>query len=72
MGEMKKAYIILVRKCEGKRNLDDLGVYGKIILQWILGKEDGKAWTGCIWLRLGASEHGNEPSGSIKGREFLD
>jgi hypothetical protein len=31
-------------------------------------------WNGCIWLRIGTSggEHGNEPSGSIKGGEFLD
>jgi hypothetical protein len=33
-------------------------------------------WTGCIWLRIGSSgglcEHGDEPSGSIKGGEFLD
>jgi hypothetical protein len=28
-------------------------------------------WIGCIWLRIGTSEHGNEPSGSIKGGEFL-
>jgi hypothetical protein len=35
-----------------------------------------RAWTGFIWFRdcsvVGASEHGNEPSGSIKGREILD
>jgi hypothetical protein len=34
-------------------------------------------WTGFIWLRIGTSgegscEHDNEPSGSIKGGEFLD
>jgi hypothetical protein len=32
--------------------------------------------TGFIWLRIrvgsGFCEHGNEPSGSIKGEEFLD
>jgi hypothetical protein len=30
---------------------EDLGVDGKIILDWILGKKDGREWTGCIWLR---------------------
>ena len=34
------------------------------------------AWTGLIWLRKGtgggAFKDGNEPSGSIKCREFLD
>jgi hypothetical protein len=24
------------------------------------------------WMRRGSCEHGNEPSGSIKGVEFLD
>jgi hypothetical protein len=35
-----------------------------------------KVWTGFIWLRIGpvacSREHGNEPSGSIKGEKFLD
>jgi len=25
----------------------------KIILEWILGKQGGTVWTGCIWLRMG-------------------
>jgi len=25
----------------------------------------------CIWFRIGTTEHGNEPSGSKKGREFF-
>jgi hypothetical protein len=33
-------------------------------------------WTVCIWLRkgpvTGSCEHNNEPSGYIKGGEFLD
>jgi hypothetical protein len=33
-------------------------------------------WTECIWLRIGPvvgpCEYGSEPSGSIKGGEFLD
>jgi hypothetical protein len=31
-------------------------------------------WTGYVWLRIGpvarSCEHGNEPSGSVKGEEF--
>jgi hypothetical protein len=38
MGEMKNTYHILVGKPEGKNHLEDLGVDGKIILEWILGK----------------------------------
>jgi hypothetical protein len=34
-------------------------------------KQGGKVWTVCIWLRIrtsgGPCEHGNEPSGSVKG-----
>jgi hypothetical protein len=29
-------------------------------------------WTGLSWLRIGIGECGNEPSGSIKCKEFLD
>jgi hypothetical protein len=34
---------------------EDLGVDGNIILEWILGKQGGKLWTGFIWLRMGIS-----------------
>jgi hypothetical protein len=42
--------------------LEDLSLDGKIILKW----------TGFIWYRIGSSEDGNKPLGSIKGRKFLD
>jgi hypothetical protein len=29
-------------------------------------------WIGLIWLRIGTSEHGNEPSGSVKCWEVLE
>jgi hypothetical protein len=32
---------------------EDLGVDGKIIFKRILGKQGGKVWIGCIWLRMG-------------------
>jgi len=38
-----------------KRPHEDLGVEGKIILEWILGKQGGNVCTGCIWLRTGTS-----------------
>jgi hypothetical protein len=39
----------------------------------LLGKQGGKVWTECLWLRKESScEHGNEISGSIKGAELLD
>jgi hypothetical protein len=47
-------------------------VSGKLILEWILGKYGEKVRTGLSWRRIETSEHGNEPSGSTKGGEFLD
>jgi len=42
---------------------EDLSVHGRIILDWILGQQGVKMWTGWIWLRIGTSggrcEHGN-------------
>jgi hypothetical protein len=65
---MKNEYKMLVRKPEGKRPLKDLGVYGKIILEWILVKWGGNLWTGFS----DGSIDSNRTSGPITGREFLD
>jgi hypothetical protein len=46
----------LVDKPEGKNHLDDLGIDGKITLQCILKKQDGKVWVGFIWLSTEASD----------------
>jgi hypothetical protein len=55
--------------------LDDLDIDGRI-LEWVLEKYGGRLCTGTVWLRIGTSgvslEHGNGPSGSIKGWEFLE
>jgi hypothetical protein len=75
MGERRGAYRALVGKPEGKNHLEDPGVDGRIILKWIFERLDG-AVTGLIWLRIGqvagSCECGDEPSGSIKCREFLE
>jgi len=33
----------------------DIGIGGRTILEWILGKYGGKLWTGFIWLGTGTS-----------------
>jgi hypothetical protein len=44
---MRNACKILVRKPE-------LGISGRIKLEWILGKY-GEVWTGFNWLRMGTN-----------------
>jgi hypothetical protein len=36
-------------------HLEDAGVDGRIIIQWILLTWDVRAWTGSIWLRIGTA-----------------
>jgi hypothetical protein len=55
MDERRGVYRVLVGKPEGKRlYLEDPGVVGRIIFRWIFRKWDVGAWTGLIWLRIGA------------------
>jgi hypothetical protein len=43
MEDMRNAYSILVAKFEGRYHSEDLGVDGKVILEYIPGKQGGKA-----------------------------
>jgi len=61
---------------KGRDHSEDLGVDGKVILELISGN-----WSGRCGLCssdsvrgpvAGSCEHDYEPSGSIKGRRFLD
>jgi hypothetical protein len=40
---------------KGRDNSEDVGVDGKITLEFILRKQGGKVWTGCMWFRIGVS-----------------
>jgi hypothetical protein len=50
---------------------ENLHVDGRIILNIIIRKEGGRMWTAVMWLRTRTCEHYNEPSSSIKGKEFV-
>jgi hypothetical protein len=56
---------------KGRDHFEDVGADGKTELAWMLGKQDGKMWAGCTWLRVGTSGS-NEHSGFIQSMEFVD
>ena len=74
-GETRGVYRVLVGKTEGKNQLGDPGVDGRIILRWIFMKWDVGVWTASSWLRIGQvvgiCERGNESSSGIKFRDFF-
>jgi hypothetical protein len=66
MGNMRDAYKICIGKPEGKRPR------GIPRLRWEDIRMDLReiGWEGVKWIHLAQdSEHGNEPSGSLRGRE---
>jgi len=50
----RNAYSILVRKPDDD-HVVDLGVIEENILKWILSKQEGRVWSGLIWLKTGVS-----------------
>jgi hypothetical protein len=53
-GEMGNTKL-LSENLKGRDHSEDLCVKVRKILKWILGKHDGKMWTGFIRLRIGTS-----------------
>jgi hypothetical protein len=70
-GDMRSEYKILVGKLEGKNHSEERGVNGKIILKWILGKQGGKVWTGCILFKILSSGGLISPRAPYKAGNFL-
>jgi hypothetical protein len=63
----------LLENLKERGHTDDLGVEGRIILEWILGEKGGKAWTVCKLITAqSSSEYGNVFWGVLKVGEFLD
>jgi hypothetical protein len=78
IGEMKSAYRILVEKPGGKRPPGRLGSWRNYNIKVEFREV---AFGGVDWICLtssgqglvaGSCGHGNKPSGSVKGGEFLD
>jgi hypothetical protein len=57
LGERRNACRVLAGKPEGKIPVEHPDVGGRIVLKWILEKQDGVVWTGFIWLSV-ATSHG--------------
>jgi len=55
MGKMRNYTKFWSGNLKGRDHLEGLGVGGRIILYWILGKYGGKIWTGFILLSIGTS-----------------
>jgi hypothetical protein len=58
-------YKLLSENLNERDHMEDLSVYGRITLKWILIKSVVYAIDSS-----GSCEHGNEASGPIKGKEF--
>jgi hypothetical protein len=41
----------LVRKLKRGNHSEDLVLDGRVISEWILGKQGGRLWVGFIWFR---------------------
>lgn len=53
MADMRNAYKMLIMILRGTGHLEDLVLYGKIILKWILKILDFGLWTGLKFVRIG-------------------
>ena len=56
MGERRAIYRVLVGKLDGKIQLEDPGLDGRIILRGIFRMWDVRVWTGLICLRRGTGD----------------
>jgi hypothetical protein len=53
MGESEMHTILWMEYMKGRDHSEELRVDWKIILEWILGTQNGILWNGFSWLRIG-------------------
>jgi hypothetical protein len=53
--QLRCVYKIFVRSPEGRDNMGELGVGGKVILKWVLRKHDVNIFIRFIWFRIQSS-----------------
>jgi len=51
MGEKRNAYTVLVGNLKKRDNLQDLVIYGSVILKFVMNTYYGRVWTGFSRLR---------------------
>jgi len=56
MGRQEIYTRFLSRNLLRRSHTEDLGIAGRIILNWISQKQGEKVWTGFIWLRIGTRD----------------
>lgn len=54
-GVNRIAYKFWVGQPGERGRLEGLGIEERIILKWMIKKQDGRAWTGLLWLSIGTS-----------------
>jgi hypothetical protein len=73
MGERKGAYSVLVGKLMERDHLEDPAIDRRVVLKLIFKKLVGSMdWIDLAQDRDSSCVCGDEPSGSIKCKEFLD
>jgi hypothetical protein len=55
MGMKKGAYHASLDCCKERRHYEDIEIGGKILLKWILEKQNGVVCNEFIWFRTGIS-----------------